>query len=87
MTRFTLGVLAAAGLSLAVPTYADDPPAAGSAEEMIREQEAEAKAYQATATVQGEDVRSGAGSMEPADTESDEERVEREFVANVWNSP
>jgi hypothetical protein len=87
MTRFTLGVLAAAGFSLAVPTYAEDPPADGSAEEMIREQEAEAKAYQASATTQVEEVRSGAGSMEPAATESDEERAERAFVANIWNSP
>jgi len=87
MTRFTWGVLAAAGFSFAVPSYAADPPVPGSAEQLIADQEAEARAFQATATVPVEEVRSGAGSMEPAETESDEERVEREFVANVWNSP
>lgn len=87
MTRFTWGVLAAAGFTIAVPAFAEDPPSDGTAEEMIREQEAEAKAYQATATVQVEEVSGGAGSMEPADTESDEQRAEREFVSAIWNSP
>ena len=34
-----------------------------------------------------EETRNGAGSMEPASTETDEERVEREFVESIWNSP
>ncbi len=98
MTRTTWAVLAAVGVSMSVPVLAYDPPASdetgltSDGEQMIREQEAEAPAWQATQTIQVEEVRAGAGSMEPAETETaktetDEERVERDFVANVWNSP
>lgn len=93
MMRTTWSVLAAVGLSMSVPVLAYDPPAseeagrASEAEQMIREQEADAAAWRASRTVPDEEVRAGAGSMEPADTETDEERVERDFVANVWNSP
>lgn len=87
MKRITWAVLAAAGFSFAVPAYAEDPPAAGSGEELIRDQEAEAAAWRATSTIEVEETRSGAGSMEPADVETGEERVEREFVTSIWNSP
>jgi len=87
MRRFTWALVAAAGFSLAVPASAEDPAAAGSGEELVREQEAEATAYQATSTIQIEETRNGAGSMEPTDRETDEERAEREFVTAIWNSP
>lgn len=87
MKRITWAVLAAAGFSFAVPALAEDPPAAGSGEELIRDQEAEAAAWRATSTIEVEETRSGAGSMEPADVETGEERVEREFVTSIWNSP
>jgi len=87
MTRFTWMLLAAAGFSFAVPAYAEDPPASGSGEEVIRDREAEATAHTATSTIQIEETRNGAGSMEPAERETDEERVEREFVNAIWNSP
>jgi hypothetical protein len=87
MTRFTWGLLASVGVFFAVPAFADDPPSPRPAEEIIASQEAEARAHQATSNIQVEEVRGGAGSMEPADVESDEERVEREFVNTVWNSP
>lgn len=87
MKRITWAVLAAAGFSFAVPAFAEDPPAAGSGEELIRDQEAEAAAWRATSTIEVEETRSGAGSMEPADVETGEERVEREFVTSIWNSP
>ena len=87
MTRFTWALMAAAGFSLAVPAHAEDPPAAGSGEELVRDQEAEARDYRATSTIQIEETRNGAGSMEPADRETDEERAEREFVTAIWNSP
>jgi len=53
----------------------------------MADQEAEAKAYQASGTIQVEEIRGGAGSMEPQDAETGEERVEREFVSSIWNSP
>jgi hypothetical protein len=93
MTRTTWSVLAAVGISMSVPVLAYDPPESvavepvGEAEQRIPSQEAEVTAWQATGTIQVEEVRAGAGSMEPADTETDEEKVERDFVANVWNSP
>ena len=96
MKRVTCAVLAAAGVSVSVQAFAYDPPASEATEateqdrvgeELIRDQEAEAKAFQATSTVQVAEIREGAGSMEPAETESDADRVEREFVTSVWNSP
>jgi hypothetical protein len=87
MKRITWAVLAAAGFSFAVPAYAEDPPAAGSGEELIRDQEAEAAAFGSTSAIEIEETRGGAGSMEPAGTETDEARVEREFVESIWNSP
>lgn len=97
MKQTTWAVLAAVGVSFAAPAFAYDPPASGpatsgSAEQLIQDQEAEVAAWKATATIQVAEGRDGAGSMEPADTkgpdkESDEERVERDFVASVWNSP
>ena len=96
MKRMTHALLAAAGASISIHAFAYAPPASEAteameqdrvAEELIREQEAEAKAFQATSTVQVAEIREGAGSMEPAETESDADRVEREFVTSVWNSP
>jgi hypothetical protein len=92
MKQITWAVLAAMGVAFAVPAFADDPPAPGSAEQLIKDQEAEAAAWKATSTSQNVEVRDGAGSMEPgdtkeADTQSAEDRVERDFVTNVWNSP
>ena len=92
MKQTTWVVLAAVGLSFAAPAFADDPPAPGSAEQLIRDQEAEVADWKATSTVQVVEVRDGAGSMEPADTkgadaETAEDRAERAFVESVWNSP
>jgi hypothetical protein len=96
MKRMTRALLVVAGVSMSVQAFAYDPPASESseateqdrvAEELIRDQEAEAKAYQAASTVQVTELREGAGSAEPAETESDADRVERDFVTGVWNSP
>ena len=94
MTRTSWAVLVAVGLTSSVPVQAYDPPASGGtaqdqeAERMIQDQEAEVADWQATRTAQVEEARAGAGSMEPGATEdADEDRVERDFVANVWNSP
>ena len=92
MKQSTWAVLAAVGVSFAAPAFADDPPAPGSAEQLIQDQEAEVAAWKATSTVQVAEKRDGAGSMEPTDTkgpdkESAEERAERDFVTSVWNSP
>jgi hypothetical protein len=73
MKRMAWAVLAAAGVAFAVPVQADDPE--------------EASPTPPPATALQEDVRSGAGSMEPADGDTPEDRSEREFVENVWNSP
>ena len=83
-------------MSISVQAFAYDPPASEATEateqdrigeELIRDQEAEAKAFQAASTSQVAGLRDGAGSTEPAETESDADRVERDFVANIWNSP
>lgn len=92
MKQTTWAVLAAVGVSFAAPAFADDPPAPGSAEQLIQDQEAEVAAWKAASTAQAVEVRDGAGSMEPADTkdadaETAEDRAEREFVTSVWNSP
>ena len=88
MTRTTWAVLAAAGMALAVPVLADDPKADGAkAGESTTTSTPAPQAGEARTEVLVEDVRSGAGSMEPADQETQEERTEREFVANVWTSP
>ena len=93
MKRMTCAVLAAAGVSISVQAFAYDPPAPEATEqdrvgeELIRDQEAEAKAFQAASTVQVAELRDGAGSAEPVDTESDADRVERDFVTGIWNSP
>lgn len=94
MTRTSWAVLVTLGLSMSVPVQAYDPPAStetgqdGEAERMIRDQEAEVADWQTTRAPPPAEARPGAGSMEPAaEEETDEERVERDFVANVWNSP
>jgi hypothetical protein len=93
MKRMTFAMLAAAGASISVQAFAYDPPASEATEqdrageELIRDQEAEAKAFQAASTIQVSEVRDGAGSKEPAETESDADRVERDFVTSIWNSP
>ena len=85
MTRFTWALLAAAGFSFAVPAYAEDPPATESGEALVRAGGRGGDCQATSAMV--EETRNGAGSMEPAPTETDEERVEREFVESIWNSP
>jgi hypothetical protein len=92
MKQITWAVLAAMGGAFAVPAFADDPPAPGSTEKRSQDQEAGAAESKATSTIQTVEIRDGAGSMEPgdtkeADTQSAEDRVERDFVTNVWNSP
>lgn len=88
MTRTTWAVLAAAGMTFAVPVLADDPKVDGSkADGSATASTPAPPAGEARTEVLVEDVRSGAGSMEPADAETQEERTEREFVANVWTSP
>jgi len=87
MTRFTWALLAAAGFSFAVPAYADDPPATVSGDQASSGQGSGAEKDIRTSSVTVEEARNGAGSMEPAQTETDQERVEREFVESIWNSP
>jgi hypothetical protein len=87
MKRITWAVLAAAGFSFAVPTYAEDPPAEIWGDEQSSGQVSEAAKDSRTSSVTVEEARNGAGSMEPAHTETDQERVEREFVESIWNSP
>ncbi len=98
MRQVRWAVLAAIGMSMAVPALAYDPPASGLTEQgeeseaLIREQEAEAAAWHSTSKVEVAELRDGAGGMEPTDTEdadeeAAEERVQRDFLTSVWNSP
>ncbi len=80
MKRMTWAVILASGMGFAVPALADDPPAQG-------EEQKTAEATAGTASAIADAMRDGAGSMEPSEAESDEDRVEREFVTAVWNSP
>jgi hypothetical protein len=87
MKRITWAVLVAAGFSFAVPAYAEDPPATESGDQASSGQGSGAAKDTRTSSVMVEETRNGAGSMEPAQTETDQERVEREFVESIWNSP
>ena len=97
MKQTAWAVLAAVGVSFAAPALADDPSATGTAAQPVKDQKAEAAADQATPRAPIAEARDGAGSMEPADTkgtdtesagtESAQDRVERDFVTSVWNSP
>jgi hypothetical protein len=88
MTRTTWAVVVAMGMGLAAPVLADDPAATdqGNARTAgaVRQDDA---AGGAASTIQVEEVRSGAGSMEPAEAETPEERAERQFAESVWTVP
>ncbi|HET8724098.1 MAG TPA: hypothetical protein VFM53_07800 [Anaeromyxobacteraceae bacterium] len=77
MRRMAWAVLAMAAMAFAVPTLAEDSP--GDAETTD-------SARKASDAVVVEDIRSGAGSMEPGEDDA-QEAAERAFVENVWNSP
>ncbi|HET8732802.1 MAG TPA: hypothetical protein VFM45_03405 [Anaeromyxobacteraceae bacterium] len=87
MRNLAWAVAVVAGLGLARPATGDGPPVTdtqGVYEEATASTEA-ASAGLSTITV--EEVRSGAGSMEPSDGDAPQDRSERAFVENVWNSP
>ncbi|HQR30668.1 MAG TPA: hypothetical protein PLL32_09665 [Anaeromyxobacteraceae bacterium] len=77
MRRMAWAVLAVAALVLAGPIRAEDSPGDAETTESARK---------ATDAVVSEDVRSGAGSMEPAEGDA-QEAAERAFVENIWTSP
>jgi hypothetical protein len=70
-------VLTMAAILAATPVFGDDPPVAG-----------QGTATAAEVSAPGvEEIRTGAPGMEPQETESQEDRMEREFVEEIWNSP
>jgi hypothetical protein len=86
----TWAVLAAVGMVLAWPVLADDPPAAGKGgSEATGTAAAETRGAPAPEPLV-EDVRAGAGSMEPGEAEASstaEEQAEQRFAESVWTSP
>jgi hypothetical protein len=101
MRTLTWAVVVVAGMGLARPVlagapggYDPVPPSDAEAEgheAAVSEPPAASGAPAAmdanTSTITVEEVRSGAGSMEPATEETPQERSDQVFVANVWNSP
>ncbi|MGA8891647.1 MAG: hypothetical protein WB493_08770 [Anaeromyxobacteraceae bacterium] len=93
MKRIGMSIVAAALLLQFQVAAADDPPAraddpgdaSGSA--MATKEAAPAPKDAATDTIRVEEVPNGAASMEPAQQETPEERSERAFLENVWDSP
>ena len=93
MKRIGMAMITAALLLQFQPAAADDPPARGedagdgSGAATATKESTPAPRAAATDTIQVEQVPNGAASMEPSDKESPEERSERAFIENVWNSP
>jgi hypothetical protein len=90
MRNLTWAVVVAAGMGMAVPASGDGPvPPQGTGADGGKA----ATTSEAAASTQGgdasgvEEIRTGAGSMEPSDSESPEDRNERLFVESIWNSP
>ncbi len=89
MRNLVWAVAVVAGMGLAVPATADDPPvtdAQGASQQAKTSAGAEA-ASDPQSTILVEEVRTGAGSMEPSDTDTQEDRSEKAFVDSIWNSP
>lgn len=93
MKSIGLAMIAAALLFQFHPAAADDPPARAAETRdaygpaMATKEADPATKEAATDTIQVEEVPNGAASMEPAQQETPEERSERAFVENVWDSP
>ncbi len=77
MRRMAWAVIAVAAMAFAAPTLAEDSP--GDAETTD-------SAKKASDEVGVEDIRSGAGSMEPGEDDA-QEAAERAFIENIWKSP
>ena len=86
MKRVCMAMITAALLLQLHPAAADDPPAKADDAGYGSGTATETKDA-ATDTIQVEEIPNGAASMEPAQKESPEERSERAFVENIWNSP
>jgi hypothetical protein len=78
-------VLAMAAVLAATPVFGDYPPVAGQGTATAAEESAPTPAKEAAPGA--EEIRAGAPGMEPQETESQEDRMEREFVEEIWNSP
>jgi hypothetical protein len=78
-------VLTMAAILAATPVLGDDPSATGQGTAKAAEESASAQASEPAPGA--EEVRAGAPGMEPQETESQEDRREREFVEGIWNSP
>ena len=93
MKRVGMAIITAALLLQFQPAAAYDPPALAdetddaSRPPMATKEAAPATKEAAADTIHVEEVPNGAASMEPAPEESPEERSERAFVENVWESP
>jgi hypothetical protein len=91
MRTLTWAVVVAAGMGMAAPASGGSPVppeggGAGSGEATTSEVAASKPGGEAS-SIQVEEIRTGAGSMEPSDADTPESRSERAFVENVWNSP
>jgi hypothetical protein len=85
MNRAMRRALTMAAILAATPVLGSDPPATEQATGTAAEESAPAPAKEPAPGA--EEVRAGAPGMEPQETESQEDRKEREFVEEVWNSP
>jgi hypothetical protein len=80
--------LTIAAILAATPVLGDDPPATEQATGTAKAAEESSAPAPASKPAPGaEEVRTGAPGMEPQETESQEDRREREFVEEIWNSP
>ncbi len=89
MRNLVWAVAIVAGMGLAVPAIGDDPPVTDT-QGAYEKAKATAGAEAATggeSTITVEEVRTGAGSMEPSDGDTPEDRSEKAFVDSIWNSP
>jgi hypothetical protein len=97
MRRLTWAVVVAAGIGLTSPARGWDPIAEEEADPGKYEADAAAEASQLAKAAQPgndtrseplvEEVRTGAGSMEPGYGETREQRSERVWVESIWTSP
>ena len=81
MRTIAVAVVVAAGLGVANPVVAEDLP---------EDSETTESARKATAAVEAEAIRTGAGSMEPSEADAPDDAqaaAERAFAENVWTSP
>jgi hypothetical protein len=85
MSQLIRRALTMAAILAVTPVLGDDPPSAGQGTARAAEESASSPASEPTAGA--EKVRAGAPGMEPQDADGQEDRTEREFVQDIWNSP